>query len=75
VAGETAGDPMSDQKWVRSSLRQLSKALVKKGYQASRMTVRRLLRQAGYSLRANRKQDSVGHHIPTGIASFVISSG
>jgi len=53
---------MSDQKWVRSSLRQLSTALVKKGYQIGRMTVRRLLQQAGYSLQANRKQDSGPAH-------------
>ncbi|MBU1879979.1 MAG: ISAzo13 family transposase [Chloroflexi bacterium] len=62
VAGETAGDPMSDRKWVRSSLRHLSRALAKKGYQVGRMTVRRLLRQAGYSLQANRKQDDGPTH-------------
>ncbi|MBU1748758.1 MAG: ISAzo13 family transposase [Chloroflexi bacterium] len=62
VEGETAGDPMSDRKWVRSSLRHLSRALAKKGYQVGRMTVRRLLRQAGYSLQANRKQDDGAPH-------------
>ena len=57
-----AGDPMSEKKWTRSSLRQLSKALVKDGYQIGRMTVRRLLKKLGYSLKANRKQHSGPPH-------------
>ena len=56
VEGETAGDPMSKRKWIRSSLRSLSKALGRRGYEAGPMTVRRLLRQRDYSLKANRKQ-------------------
>jgi len=47
---------MSSQKWVRRSLRQLSRALRRAGYQASRMTVRRLLNKGGYSLKGNRKR-------------------
>ncbi len=47
---------MSGQKWVRRSLRQLSRALRRAGYQASRMTVRRLLNKLGYSLKVNRKR-------------------
>jgi hypothetical protein len=62
VEGETAGDPTSSKKWVRSSLRKLSEALVKEGYQIGRMTVRRLLRKLDYSLKANRKQDSGPPH-------------
>jgi hypothetical protein len=62
VADETAGDPMSGRKWVRSSLRQLSKALGKKGYSAGRMTVRRLLKGMDYSLKSNRKEDSGPPH-------------
>jgi hypothetical protein len=53
---------MSAKKWTRSSLRQLSQALVKEGYQIGRMTVRRLLNKLGYSLKANRKQDSGPSH-------------
>ncbi len=53
VEGETAGDPMSTQKWRRSSLRQLSKAL---GQKVSHTTVGRLLRDMDYSLKANVKR-------------------
>ncbi len=56
VEDETAGDPTSGKKWVRSSLRHLSKALHECGYHAGRMTVRRLLRKLNYSLKANRKR-------------------
>ena len=62
VEGETAGDPMTGRKWVRSSLRQLSKALRKDGYSIGRMTVRRLLKELNYSLKSNRKEDSGPPH-------------
>ena len=52
---ETAGDPMGGKRWVRSSLRRLSAALREAGYQACPMTVRRLLKEKDYSLKANRK--------------------
>ncbi len=61
IEEETAGDPMSDKKWVYRSLRKLSQALQEKGFMASSMTVRRLLHQAGYSLKANRKEKAKGH--------------
>lgn len=47
---------MSGTKWVRSSLRRLSKALGQEGYQVGRMTVQRLLKKQDYSLKANRKE-------------------
>lgn len=56
VAEETGGDPMSDKKWVRRTLRQLSQALQQLGNQVSRTTVRRLLKQQNYSLKKNRKK-------------------
>jgi Rhodopirellula transposase DDE domain len=56
VEDETAGDPMTDKKWVRRTVRQIRKALKKQGYQLSRSTVWRLLKQLGYRLRANRKR-------------------
>ena len=60
---ETAGDPMSEQKWVRSSLRHLSKRLEHLGHLASPPTVGRLLRKLGYSLRVNvKKQEANGAH-------------
>ena len=59
---ETAGDPMSEKKWVRSSLRRLSQALSKLGYQAGPTTVGRLLNKMEYSLKANRKEHSGPPH-------------
>ena len=50
VEPETAGDPMSDQKWVRSSLRTLSGRLDAAGHPASPPTVGRLLDKRGYAL-------------------------
>ena len=47
---------MGDQKWVRSRLRRLSDELESKGHQASRMTVRRLLKKLEYSRKANVKR-------------------
>jgi hypothetical protein len=47
---------MSDQKWVRVSLRQLSRELGEAGHPASPPTVRRLLDAQGYRLHANTKQ-------------------
>ena len=52
----TAGDPMSEQKWVRASLRHLSRRLGQTGHAASPPTVRRLLDDQGYRLHANTKQ-------------------
>jgi Rhodopirellula transposase DDE domain len=56
VQPETAGDPLSEQKWVRSSLRHLSQRLEEAGHPASPPTVGRLLRKLGYSLRVNAKK-------------------
>lgn len=52
----TAGDPMSEQKWVRASLRHMSRQLGEVGHPASPPTVRRLLDDQGYRLHANTKQ-------------------
>jgi hypothetical protein len=56
VAPETAGDPMGEQKWVRSSLRHLSAKLKAKGHPACPTTVGRLLEKMDYSLQANVKR-------------------
>lgn len=53
---------MTGRKWVRRSLRQLSKALHKQDYAVGRMTVRRLLKGLDYSLKSNRKEDSGPPH-------------
>jgi hypothetical protein len=47
---------MSAQKWVRSSLRQLSKRLVAAGHRISPPTVGGLLRKLGYGRHANAKE-------------------
>jgi hypothetical protein len=56
VEGETAGEPTQTQKWVRSSLRHLSAALTKLGYPVGYVTVGRLLKDLGFSLKCNRKR-------------------
>jgi hypothetical protein len=58
VEPETAGDPCSDWKWVRSSLRSLSRRLTDAGHRISPPTVRRLLRDRKYSMRANVKSET-----------------
>lgn len=47
---------MNDQKWVRSSLRHLSKALGEQGHFVCAKTVGRLLKKLNYSLKANVKR-------------------
>lgn len=53
---------MSTCKWVRSSLRQLSKSLDKQGYQANSKTIARLLKKQGYRLKANFKRFTGASH-------------
>jgi len=60
VEPETAGEPTSDQKWVRSSLRELSGRLAGLGHAASPPTVGRLLRVLEYAPPANRTQREAG---------------
>ena len=55
VADATAGDPIRPLKWTRKTSRKLSDELKRRGYPVGPDTVRRLLRQQGYVLRANRK--------------------
>jgi hypothetical protein len=57
LASETAGDPMGRRaKAKRSSLRRLSAALTAAGHPTSHPTVSRLLRQLGYSPKANARR-------------------
>ena len=55
LSDEVAGDPMTSKRWVRRSLRHLSKELKEEGHQACTHTVARLLRKMGYSLHFNKK--------------------
>jgi hypothetical protein len=56
MANDIAGDPMSEVKWVRTSLTHLSRELAKRGYNVSRQTVRRLLRDMGFSRKSNKRK-------------------
>jgi len=56
VEDATAGDPISGLKWTRKTSRKLSRALKRRGYPVGPDTVRRLLHQQHYTLRANRKR-------------------
>lgn len=59
---EIAGDPISNQRWVRSSLRNLSRKLEEQGYQACTHTVARMLRKMGFSLQVNKKKQAGLQH-------------
>jgi hypothetical protein len=62
VEPETAGEPTNQQKWIRSSLRQLSHRLAQAGHPASPPTVSRLLKKRDYSLKANLKKEAGEDH-------------
>ena len=51
----TAGDPMSLLKWTHKSTYAIAEELRLNGHKVSHDTVRRLLKESGYSLQANRK--------------------
>jgi DDE family transposase len=56
LSDEIAGDPMSEQRWVRSSTYKLTTSLNEAGYRIGRNTVWRLLKDMGFSLKANKKK-------------------
>ena len=56
VRDATAGDPITGLKWTKKTSRKLSWVLKRRGYLVGPDTVRRLLRQRRYVLRANRKR-------------------
>ena len=53
---EVAGDPMTEQKWIRSSLRRLREKLRDEGYHVSHETLARLLKKMGFSLEGKQKE-------------------
>jgi hypothetical protein len=53
---EVAGDPMTEQKWIRSSLRRLRERLIEEGYHVSCKIIARLLKKKGFSLKANKRK-------------------
>jgi hypothetical protein len=70
LADEIAGDPMTEQRWVRSSLRRLSECLKHEGYQASSGVVSRLLKGMGISLKANKRKQGRPGSCPQRDAQF-----
>jgi hypothetical protein len=70
VVPETAGDPMSNQKWVRTSLRQLSRRLTDAGHPISPPTVGRLLGELDYALHVNAKKREASSAHPDRTAQF-----
>src|SRR5712691_7538240 len=59
----TRGDPMRSLLWTCRSLRNLAKALAKKGHEVCPTVVGNLLHDMGYSLQANSKMREGGKHI------------
>src|SRR5262249_43441682 len=64
LVDEEAGDPMGEQRWVRSSLQHLSERLKAGGHPASASTVARLLKDMGFSLRTNRRKQGASGRCP-----------
>jgi len=62
VEPTSRGDPQSPLRWTCKSTRRLAAELTAQGYAVTRTTVRRLLKQAGYSLQANRKTREGANH-------------
>ncbi|MFN0112256.1 MAG: ISAzo13 family transposase [Blastocatellia bacterium] len=59
---EIAGDPMNEQKWVRSTLKHLCEKLEEQGFQVSPTPVRRLLKKMDFSLKGNKKTEFGSKH-------------
>ena len=62
VEPDSRGDPQSPLRWTCKSTRRLAQELTAQGHPVGPTTVRQLLREAGYSLQANRKtREGQGH--------------
>jgi hypothetical protein len=59
---EIAGDPMTERKWVRTSIRRLRDRLRAIGHPVGHCTVHRLLWKLGFTLRANQKRRGGSRH-------------
>lgn len=70
VEPETAGDPQGTGKYKRSSLRELAVRLKESGHPVSPVTVGRLLKQRGYSLRVNARRKEAKASPPERDAQF-----
>jgi Rhodopirellula transposase DDE domain len=62
VEPESRGDPQSPLRWTCKSTRRLARELTKQGHPVSSTLVALLLKEAGYSLQANRKtREGISH--------------
>ncbi len=62
LEGATRGDPESPLLWTSRSVANLTAALCEQGFEVSESTVRRQLRELGFSLQANRKAHEGADH-------------
>jgi transposase len=58
----SAGDPMSHLRWTGKSIRNITEVLHSSGIVVSHVTVMRILKNLGYSLRSNKKMLSGKNH-------------
>ena len=62
VGAHTMGDPCNPLIWTSKSIRNVSEALRKRGYKISHETIRKYLKELGYSLQSNKKTKEGGDH-------------
>ncbi len=62
VEPDSRGDPQSPLRWTCKSTRRLAQELTARGHPVGPTTVRHLLKEAGYSLQANRKTREGNSH-------------
>ena len=71
VDGSSVGNPENPLRWTTKSCRNLSDELGAEGFSASRNTVHGMLRDAGFSMRQNRKYMESGNPGPDRDAQFL----
>ncbi len=64
IAPDVGGDPMGGLKWCRTTPAKIATALRQSGIQVGASTVRRMLKELGYSLRVNHKKVESGNRNP-----------
>ena len=62
IAPYTAGDPMSDQKWLNCRLCDIRQQLDRRGHRVSKSVISRVLHAHNYSLRVNVKKHAGKQH-------------
>jgi transposase len=75
VEPESRGDPQSPLRWTCKSTRRLAQELTSQGHPIGPTTVRQLLKEAGYSLQANRKTREGKESHPDRDAQFRFING